>query len=155
MGLRSGAEFIESLKKRKPNVYCLGKKVEDVLEHPVLKSTVATVARTYDLALNPKYQDLLTVESPFLNGETVNRFLQPFMSVDHLVKRQQQIRFLQRKLGSCALRCTGLGMVNALWEMTWQIDKAKGTHYHDRLLDWLKYIQHNDIYSSPGCFQSL
>ena len=154
MGLRSGAEYIESLKGRKPNVYCLGKKVDNVLEHPVLKSTIATVARTFDLAKNPKYQDLLTVESPLLNGERINRFLQPFISVDHLVQRQYQIHFLQRRLGSCALRCTGLGMANALWETTWQTDKAKGTHYHDRLKDWLKYIQHNDIYET-GCMMDV
>ena len=150
MGLRSGAEYIESLKKRKPSVYCLGERVDNVLEHPVLKSTIATVARTFDLAKNPKYEDLLTVESPLLNGERVNRFLQPFMSVDHLVKRQHQIRFLQRRLGSCALRCTGLGMANALWETCYQIDKAKGTNYLDRLKDWLKYIQKYDIYET-GC----
>jgi len=122
MGLRTGAEYIESLKKRKPTIYCLGEKVDNVLEHPVLKSTIATVARTYDLAKNPKYEDLLTTESSLLNGERINRFLLPFLSVDHLVMRQHQIRFLQRRLGSCALRCTGLGMVNALWELTWQID---------------------------------
>lgn len=154
MGLRTGAEYIESLKKRKPTIYCLGKKVDNVLEHPVLKSTIATVARTYDWAKNPKYEDLLTTESSLLNGERINRFLLPFLSVDHLVMRQHQIRFLQRRLGSCALRCTGLGMVNSLWELTWQIDKAKGTHYHDRLLDWLKYIQKYDIYET-GCMMDV
>lgn len=146
MGLRSSAQYIESLKKRKPIIYCLGKRVDNVLEHPVLKSTVATVARTFDLAKNPNYVDLLTSESPLLNGERINMFLQPFMSVDHLVKRQHQIRFLQRRLGSCALRCTGLGMINTLWETTWQLDKAKGTNYHDRYKKWLKYAQHNDLH---------
>ncbi len=154
MGLRSGAEYVESLKKRKPTIYCLGEKVDDVLEHPVLRSTIATVARTFDLAKNPEYEDLLTVESPFLEGERVNRFLQPFFTVDHLVKRQHQIRFLQRRLGSCALRCTGLGMVNSLWETTYQIDKAKGTHYLGRLEDWLKYIQKYDIYET-GCMMDV
>lgn len=154
MGLRTGAEYIESLKKRKPTIYCLGEKVDNVLKHPVLKSSIATVARTFDLAKNPKYEELLTAESPLLNGERIDRFLKPFRSVDDLVMRQHQIHFLQRRLGSCAVRCTGLGMVNALWDVTWQMDKAKGTNYHNRFIEWLKYIQHNDLFVT-GCMMDV
>ena len=89
MGLRTGAQYLESIKTQKPEVYNLGKRVDNLFEHPVLKSTIATVAKTYDLASNPKYQDLLTVES-HLNNERINRFLHPFMSVDDLVMRQHQ-----------------------------------------------------------------
>jgi len=155
MGLRTGSEYIESLKKRNPTIYCLGEKVNDVLEHPVLKSTVATVARTFDLAKVPEHQDMLTAESSLLpKGEKINRFLRPFLSVDDLVMRQHQIHLLQRRLGSCALRCTGLGMVNTIWETTYQIDKAKGTNYHDRFKDWLKHLQETDIYET-GCMMDV
>ena len=57
--MRSGAEYIESLRERQPLVYYDGKAVNDVATHPAFKVPVNTLAKMYDLQLDPQYQDVL------------------------------------------------------------------------------------------------
>jgi 4-hydroxybutyryl-CoA dehydratase / vinylacetyl-CoA-Delta-isomerase len=48
--IRSGAEYIESLRGRKLKVYLMGEEVEEPVEHPIIRPSINAVARTYDLA---------------------------------------------------------------------------------------------------------
>lgn len=48
--MKSGAEFIEDLKSFKPQIYCNGEKVADLLHHPVLQPVINVARATYDLA---------------------------------------------------------------------------------------------------------
>lgn len=145
--MRSGADYIESLKKTKPVVYHLGKRVDNVLEHPLLRWPIKAIARTYDLALDPRYSGILTTTSP-LTGEKIERWNHVFGSTDDLVARQKQMRFLQHRLGSCALRCTGLGAINGLYSTTYDMDQKLGTDYHKRFLEFLKRVQKDDSFVS-------
>lgn len=143
--MRTGAEFLEGIKKRSHNIYHLGKKVENPTDYPILKWPLKVIARIHDLALNPKYSDLLTATSP-ITGEKVNRFLHVFGSIDDLVMRQKKMRFLISHLGSCTLMCPGLGGVNALYSTTYDMDQEIGTDYHQRFKEYLKHVQANDLF---------
>ena len=46
---RTGAEYIEALKTRPPNLWYKGEKVEDPTTHPVFRGIVRTMAALYDL----------------------------------------------------------------------------------------------------------
>ena len=51
MGLKTGEEYIESLKRRGPlKIYMLGEKIENPIEHPIIRASINSVALTYDLA---------------------------------------------------------------------------------------------------------
>ena len=64
MVIKTGSEYRESLRKRKPmNIYFMGKKIEDPLSHPLIKSAVNSIAMTYDLATQPEYSELMTAKS--------------------------------------------------------------------------------------------
>ena len=143
--MRTGAEFLEGIKKRNYNIYHLGKKIENPTEYPMLKWPLKVVARIHDLALDPKHSDLLTATSP-ITGDKVNRFLHVFGSIDDLLIRQKKMRFLITHLGSCCLMCPGLGGVNALYSTTYDMDKELGTNYHQRFMDYIKYVQENDLF---------
>ncbi|MBU3931414.1 MAG: 4-hydroxybutyryl-CoA dehydratase, partial [Proteobacteria bacterium] len=143
--MRTGAEFLEGIKKRNYNIYHLGKKIENPTEYPMLKWPLKVVARIHDLALDPKHSDLLTATSP-ITGDKVNRFLHVFGSIDDLLIRQKKMRFLITHLGSCCLMCPGLGGVNALYSTTYDMDKELGTNYHQRFMDYVKYVQENDLF---------
>ena len=72
MGLKTGEEYIESLKKRGPlKIYMLGEKIENPLEHPIIRASINSVALTYDLAHNPEAADLMTAKS-VITGNTIN-----------------------------------------------------------------------------------
>ncbi|HKX82395.1 MAG TPA: 4-hydroxyphenylacetate 3-hydroxylase N-terminal domain-containing protein, partial [Nitrososphaera sp.] len=52
MPIRNGAEYIESLRGRKLNILLFGKKVEDPVEHPMIRPSINAVAETFDLAVD-------------------------------------------------------------------------------------------------------
>ena len=58
MGLKTGEEYIESLKRRGPlKIYMLGEKIENPIEHPIIRASINSVALTYDLAHNADYSE--------------------------------------------------------------------------------------------------
>ena len=70
--LMTGEQYIESLRKLKTRVYMFGEKIDNWVDHPIIRPSINCVAMTYELAQDPQYADLMTAKSN-LNGETVNR----------------------------------------------------------------------------------
>ena len=138
--IRTGKEYIDSLRGRKLNIYLFGKQVEDPVEHPMIRPSVNAVAATYDLAeSNP---ELASAISPY-TGERINRFLHIAASRDDVVNQNKMQRRLGQLTGTCFQRCVGMDALNSLHSVTWEIDEAYGTGYHQRFLNFVKFTQSN------------
>ncbi len=61
-GAKTGAEFLERLRRNPPTLYIDGQRVEDPTTHPSTKNMSASLAGLYDLQHSPEYRDLLTFE---------------------------------------------------------------------------------------------
>lgn len=144
MALMTGAEYIESLRKLKTKVYILGERVENFVDHPLVKPSINSIAMTYDLAQDEKYQDLMTAISN-LTGKRVNRFCHLHQSTEDLVNKVKMQRLLGQKTGSCFQRCVGMDAFNAIFSSTYDTDKACGTNYHENFVKYLTYVQENDL----------
>lgn len=142
--LMTGAQYIESLRKLGTRVYMFGEKVDNWVDHPMIRPSINCVAITYDLAQDPQYADLMTVKSN-LTGEVINRFSHLHQSTDDLRKKVKMQRLLGQKTASCFQRCVGMDAFNAEFSTTYEMDKKYGTEYHKRFVDYLKYIQENDL----------
>jgi len=144
MAIKTFEEYVESLRKLKPTVYMFGEKIENPVDHPRIRKGINATGATYELANDERYRSLLTTTSPLI-GERVNRFTLPPQSIEDLVMRVKVNRLLGGHVGTCHQRCTGLDCLCTLSIVTFDIDKKYGTHYHDRFLDFLKYMQKNDL----------
>ena len=142
--LMTPADYINSVKKLKPKVYINGERVKDLLKHPVTKSIIKSMAKIYELALKPEYKDIMTAYSPFINEE-VSRCLHIFSSREDLEKRIEMAILTSRVLGTCNYRCPGCDALNALMSVTYEMDKDLGTNYRSRVVNYLKYLQKNDL----------
>lgn len=149
MGLKTRAEYIESLRQMKPTVYMFGERIADVVENPRLRAGIASTGATYELAELPEYRDLVVAQSPLI-GEPVNRFTLPPASIQDLVARVKVNRTLGNRVGTCHQRCTGLDCLSALSIVTYDIDKKYGTAYNGRFLDFLRHVQKNDLTCNAG-----
>jgi len=49
--IRTGEEYIESLKGRNLKVYLFGELVKEPVDHPIIRPSINAVAKTYDLAV--------------------------------------------------------------------------------------------------------
>lgn len=141
--LMTGAEYVESLRKLKTRVYMFGEKVENWVDHPIIRPSINCVAMTYELAHDPEYTDLMTAKSS-LSGEVVNRFSHLHQNTDDLRKKVKMQRLLGQKTASCFQRCVGMDAFNAIYSTTFEIDKKYGTEYHKRFVDYLEQVQEND-----------
>ena len=143
MTLMTGKEYVESLKKLDIKVYMFGERLENPIDHPIIRPSINSVAMTYDLAHNPEYEDLLTTRS-HLTGEKINRFCHIHQSTDDLIKKIKMQRLLGQKTASCFQRCVGMDAFNAIYSTTYEMDQEYGTNYHERFKKYLLEVQKND-----------
>ena len=85
MGIRTGAQYIEAVKARKPEVWLAGKKVENLFEEPVFKQPILEIARLYDMQHDPEFQDKITHVCEETGERVNNAFLVP-KSYEDLMK---------------------------------------------------------------------
>jgi 4-hydroxybutyryl-CoA dehydratase/vinylacetyl-CoA-Delta-isomerase len=149
MAVKTLEQYVASLRKLKPTVYMFGEKIENVVDHPRIRAGINATGATYELAQNEKYKNLVTTLSP-LTGELVNRFTLPPQSIEDLVMRVKVNRILGGYVGTCHQRCTGLDCLSTLSIVTYDIDEKYGTKYNARFVEFLKYMQKNDLTANAG-----
>ncbi len=136
--IRTGAEYIESLRGRNLSVYLFGERVAEPVDHPVIRPSMNAMAATYDAS--PQDLDLATAQSN-LAGERVNRFLHVTGSAADLVAQGKMQRRLGQVTGTCFQRCVGMDGINSVFSITFDIDAAHGTGYHPRFRAWVAEMQ--------------
>ena len=111
MALMTGAQYIESLRTLNTRVYMFGEKIDNWVDHPIIRPSINCVAMTYALAQDPQYQDLMTATSN-LTGEKINRFCHIHQSTEDLINKVKMQRLLGQKTASCFQRCVGMRKLN-------------------------------------------
>lgn len=143
MALMTGEEYVESMRKLKLNIYMFGEKIENPIDHPILRPSLNSVKATYDLAQLPEYEDLMTVTLE--DGRKINRFSNIHRSTDDLIKKVKMQRLCGQKTASCFQRCVGMDAFNAEWSTTYEIDAKYGTSYHENFKKYLRMVQDKDL----------
>ncbi len=144
MALMTGTQYIESLRRLNTRVYMFGEKIDNWVDHPIIRPSINCVAVTYDLANDPQYEDLMTATSN-LTGKKINRFAHIHQSTEDLKKKVKMQRLCGQKTASCFQRCVGMDAFNAEYSTTFEIDKKYGTDYHERFKKFLEFVQENDL----------
>jgi len=142
--MKTAKEYIDSIREMKLEIYLFGERVKNHVDHPIIRPTVNCIATTYELAEKSEYEPLLTATS-HLTGKKVNRFCHIHQGVDDLVKKSKMGRVLGAYTGSCFQRCVGMDTLNALSMVTYDADQKYGTEYNKRFLEYLRYVQDEDL----------
>jgi len=135
-------DYVASLRDRKLNVFLFGERIEEPVDHPMIRPSINAVAATYRLATEDP--DLATAESSIV-GRTVNRFLHITESVDDVVQQNRMQRRLGQLTGTCFQRCVGMDAINALFSTTFDCDRVHGTDYHRRFRDFVEMVQQRNL----------
>ena len=144
MPLKTAQAYEDSLRNLNLVVYMFGKRVDNIVDHPIIRPSMAAVAKTYELAHRPEHEDIMTATS-HLTGQKINRFTHIHQNITDLVKKSKMGRLLGRETGCCFQRCVGMDALNALSIVTYDTDQAYGTQYYPRFLKYLEYVQENDL----------
>jgi 4-hydroxybutyryl-CoA dehydratase/vinylacetyl-CoA-Delta-isomerase len=144
MTLMTRDDYIESLRCMKKRVFIMGREVDNVVDHPLVRPSLNACAMTYELAQQPECADLMLATSN-LTGRTVNRFTHLHQSTADMVAKVKMLRLLGRMTGCCFQRCVGMDAFNAVDSVTFEMDRAAGTQYHPRFRRYLQYVQEHDL----------
>ncbi|MFH1082800.1 MAG: 4-hydroxyphenylacetate 3-hydroxylase family protein [Pseudomonadota bacterium] len=144
MPMMTAEQYEESLGKLNLVVYMFGERVKDVVGDPIIRPSMKAVAKTYELAHRPEYEDIMTATS-HISGKKINRFTHIHQGTEDLLKKSKMGRLLGRETGCCFQRCVGMDALNALSISTFNIDAKYNTEYYQRFLRYLDYVQENDL----------
>lgn len=142
--MMTSKEYEESLRRMNLNVYLMGEKIDNPVDHPIIRPSMRSVAMTYELAQKPEYQELMTATSN-LTGKRINRFCHLHQSTEDLKNKVKMQRLLGQKTAACFQRCVGMDAFNAIYATTYDMDKELGTKYHQRFVEYLKMVQELDL----------
>jgi 4-hydroxybutyryl-CoA dehydratase/vinylacetyl-CoA-Delta-isomerase len=141
--MKTPEEYVASLRQRNLRLFIRGQKVDNPVDHPLVVPSIRSIAESYRLAHDDRFRHLATAHSRFINGP-VNRFTHVFESVEDLHKKTQLQRVLGRITGTCFQRCVGMDGINALFNVTFEMDAKEGTRYHASFIEFVKTVQRQD-----------
>lgn len=145
MALKTYEEYIESLRKMRPNIYKFDELIEDVVTHPATRNTVEGHSKTFRANSDPRERETLTTTS-HLTGEPISRYLSIIMSPEDMYANSRMKRHMFHLTGTCTGgRCAGWSALNSMFITTFEMDAKLGTDYHRRFLAWLTDAQKRDI----------
>ncbi len=135
-------EYMKRMLEMKPNVYMNGEKHDRSGDW--MRGGVNAMKVTYDMCNNPKYEDVCLATS-HLTGKKISRWSHIHQSVDDLLKKQLMTKLSCHRVGGCTQRCMGTDALNALAVVTYDVDQACGTDYHERFNKYLMEFQEKDL----------
>lgn len=139
--MKNGEQYRKSLKKLRPNIHKWGKPLRDVTSNLATKQHVDAIAACYDAAFDPEVAPVFTTTS-HLTGKRAHRWNTLLRSADDVVANARMKRAQFHRTGAChGATCAGWTALNALWATTWELDQAQGTDYHQRLVNYFRFIE--------------
>jgi len=142
--MKTAEEYINSLRDLDRNIYLFGEKLENPIDHPIIRPSLNAISMTYELVNIPEYKEFATAVSS-LTGNIINRFTHLHQSPEDLIKKVKLQRILGQKTAVCFQRCVGWDTMNALDSVTYEMDEEYSTEYHQRFRRFLRYVQENDL----------
>jgi len=143
VGIRTKEQYLESIRQRKPRVFMNGEKINNIASHLAFQVGLNSAAITYDQANHPDYQGLARVYSPLVDEE-VSRWTYLMQDEKDAMAKVKLNKALGDFLCPCHYRCLTTDLLHAAWAVSYDIDKAHGTHYHQNVQEIVKQVQKND-----------
>ena len=142
--LMSGQDYRESLRRYQPKVFVDGRLVTSVADESAFQPGINAIALTYDYALKPQYQPIMTAVQQ-TSGKRVNRLTHINTSSGDLLNKLEAVRLICQETG-CAQRYLTHDAMNAIGQVSARIDDAQGnTENTARFTDYLHRIQDQDL----------
>lgn len=140
--IKTVEQYLESLNDGR-EVWCLGEKVKDVRTHPTVSTIIRTACMDYVLPNHPDYRDLFVTKDK--DGEDINFLLTSPKTVEDMLRRRECYTVGVRSGGGVMVHCMGADALAAFSVAAQVMDKNLGTHYTERVENYRRYLQKNDL----------
>ncbi|WP_413365880.1 4-hydroxyphenylacetate 3-hydroxylase family protein [Lysinibacillus sp. 3P01SB] len=146
MGIRTGNQYIEALKSRKPEVWLNGKLVESIFDEPYFQQPILEIARLYDMQHDQAYQEDLTVICEETGERMATSFLPP-RSYEDIMKRSKAFEVVARQTYGLMGRTPDFlnTVVTSLAQNSWFLSKYN-KDWAANIESYYRYLRDNDLF---------
>lgn len=146
MGIKTGEEYINRIKSRKPEVWLGGRVIEDIYNEPIFKQPIQEIAKLYDIQHDPEYQDEITHICNETGERVNNAFLFPKTAED-LQKRSKLFEAYARMTYGLMGRTPDFlnVVVTSMAHNSWFLDKYN-KDWSKNIQNYYRYIRDNDLF---------
>jgi len=146
--LRTGDEYIRSIRADGRQVYLNGERVDDVTTHPAFREAVRSVARLYDIAADPANRERMTFPSP-LTGDPVLRCYQiPKTAADLAARRRFHEAWAEPTFGLMGRTPDHVAGFFCGYAAKPSVIARGGQKYADNLLRFFEFLRERHMYAS-------
>jgi anthranilate 3-monooxygenase (FAD)/4-hydroxyphenylacetate 3-monooxygenase len=146
MGIRSGAQYIEGLKSRRPEIWLGGRKVTDVVNEEVFRQPIREIAKLYDMQHDPEYQDQITHICEETGERVSNAFLVPKTPEDLAKRRALFELWAKATFGLMGRTPDFLNVVvTSMANNSWFFEQYN-PKWSENIKNYYKYIRDNDLF---------
>ena len=146
MGIRTGADYIEAVKKRQPEVWLSGRRITNMFDEVVFKQPILEIAKLYDMQHESEYQDEITHFCEETGERVNNAFLVP-KSFDDLKRRRAVFEaFAKATFGLMGRTPDFLNVVvTSMYYNSWFFEKYN-MDWAENVRNYYKYLRDNDLF---------
>ena len=146
MALKTGEEYVSSIKSLNLEAQVMGRKTGNLTEHPLVAPSLCAIAATFDGAHSDREETRRLFRAPSsICGEEVSRFTHLHRSTEDLIDKVRLQRHCGNVTACCFQRCVGLDAANAVFSVTHECDQKQGTAYQERFREFWRRVQLEDL----------
>lgn len=146
MGIRTGEQYINAVKSRKPEIWLEGRKVENVMDEPVLRQTVIEIAKLYDLQHDQDHQEEMTHICEETGERVNNSFLVP-KSLEDLKKRRAAFEaYAKATFGLMGRSPDFLNTVITSFYSNSDFFEKYNKQWGENIRNYYRYVRDNDLF---------
>src|SRR5713101_2847600 len=146
MPARSGAEYVESLKKQPPRVYLGGRRITDVTAEPVFQEPIRAIAEQYDMQGDPAYRDVMTYPSPTTGQPVSTSFLIPYSREDLVKKRKHFKLRADHNFGFMGRSPDFMNQFVTGWHLMADRFARAGARFGENATRYYEYVRERDLF---------
>lgn len=146
MPARTGAQYIEALKRLQPCMYLNGRRIADVTQEPVFAGPLQSMAQLYDLQHDPRYRDFMLYPSP-TTGEPVHVSFRVPRSREELISRRKALKVrTDHNFGFMGRTMDFMNGIVTGWYLGRDRFARRGAHFGDNAVRYYEFVREHDLF---------
>ena len=146
--MRTGAQYLDSIRGDGRRVYFDGELVKDVTAHPAFRGAAKSLARLFDVAADPHNRELMTFPSPDTGGPVWRCYHVPKTAADLASRRAMSMRWAEETFGLMGRTPDHVAGFLAGYAAKPSVFAEAGKQYAENVLRYHRHARDNHLYLS-------
>jgi 4-hydroxyphenylacetate 3-monooxygenase len=145
MPARTGADYLQGLKDRNPEVWLGNERIRDVTTHPALRRGARSVAHLYDMQLEPALREEMTYPSPTSGQRVGLSFITPRTQEELRLRTRMMLRWARYSGGMLGRSPDYLNVSLMASAAAAEFYAQNDPRFADNVRNYYTYVRENDL----------